>query len=140
MPVAVPKQTIEDFSKADTPLKAKFKMLTKLGDLSGVEVMFNMVLVAIYIRHEKTAGGVIRPQSNVEEDVWQGKAGLVVKCGPKAFLDDAINDFAGQKVDVGDWCAFRVIDSFTLMINDVPCRLMEDSHIKLRLKDPSMVL
>ncbi len=43
----------------------------ELGDISGIEVYFNQILVATYIRSEKTKGGIIRPDMNVQEDVWK---------------------------------------------------------------------
>ena len=43
------------------------------------------MLCAIYIAPEKTAGGIIRPQSNIDEDIHQGKVGLIVGVGPLAF-------------------------------------------------------
>ena len=136
MPVAVPRKTIELFSRAKDPKQA---ILSTVGDLSSVELMFNTVLVAIYIRPETTSGGIIRPDSNVAEDLWQSKAGLVLKLGPDAFVDDLVNHFNGQKVEVGDWCAFRIGDTWQLSLNNVACRLIEDTHIKMKLSDPSVV-
>jgi|SRR5215510_2570077 len=113
--------------------------LEKLGDLSGIEIMHNGVLVAIYIRPERTKGGILRPDSNIEEDLWQGKTGFVVKTGPNAFVDDETTQFHGQNVQVGDWCCFRVGDTWQFSIREVPCRLVSDAHIKLKLADPSII-
>lgn len=140
MPVVLPKKTIEIFSQVTTPEAYKKTVFNILGSLDDVEVMFNHVLVAAYIRPEKTTGGIIRPQDNVSEDVFQGKSGLVLKCGPTAFMDDDVgNKFYGQKIIRGDWCAFFISDAKLLSIKDVPCRLVEDSAIKLKLQDPGVV-
>lgn len=140
MSLALPHRTIENLAQTTSPEEFKNAILGAIGDLSGVDVMYNMVLLGIYIRPEKTAGGIYRPASNVDEDIWQGKAGMVLKLGPNAFVDDGEYQFHGQKVNVGEWCVFKVGDAWSLEINKVPCRLVRDSGIKLKVKDPSIVL
>lgn len=133
-------QSIAVLAEFHSPEEFKRHVLGALGDtLPDVEVMFNMVLLAIYIRPEKTKGGIIRPGLNVEEDAYQGKAGLVVKIGPNAFEDDGEYNFHGQTVEVGDWCVFKVGDAWPLSINGIACRLVRDSGLKLKVKDPSVV-
>lgn len=126
---------IVQLSQATDP-KAAIKKA--VGDLSGLEVMFNQVLVATYFRPEKTSGGIIRPTSNVEEDRFQGKVGLVIKVGPTAFKDDEI-DYAGQTVEVGDWVAYRVGDGWEMTLNGTPCRLISDLNIRLKVSDPELI-
>lgn len=137
--LALPHRVIEGLSQSTSPDAFKKAILSAVGDLEGVDVMYNMVLLGIYIRPEKTAGGIYRPTANVQEDVWQGKAGLVLKMGPNAFQDDADYQFHGQKVELGEWCVFKVGDAWSLEINKVPCRLVRDSNIRLKVKDPSIV-
>lgn len=139
MGVVVPR-TVAEFKQARSPEQFKAMAMQKIGDLSGIDVLYNMVLLAIYIRSEVTGGGIIRPDMNVEEDVWQGKAGLVLKLGANAFEDDGEYSFKGQKVDVGEWCGFKVGDAWSLELNGVACRLVRDSAIKLKLKDPRILL
>lgn len=139
MTLAVSSRTVEELSKHTTPDEFKTKVMALVGDLGGVEVLFNMVLIAIYIRPEVTVRGIIRPHQNVQEDIWQGKAGLVLKCGPNAFQDDEETSFYGQNVTPGEWCVFKVGDAWSLDIKSVPCRLVRDSGIKLKVKDPSIV-
>jgi hypothetical protein len=139
MSLALPSRVIENLASFNNPEDFKKNVFKILGDLSGVDVMFNMILLAIYIRPEMTAGKIIRPTSNVQEDVWQGKAGLVLKRGPNAFEDDGEYNFHGQTVDVGEWCVFKVGDAWSLNINNVPCRLVRDSNIRLKVKDPGIV-
>ncbi len=133
-------QSIAALAGFEDPAEFKTHVLKTLeGVLPDVEVMFNMVLLAIYIRPEKTRGGIIRPGLNVEEDAYQGKAGLVVKTGPNAFEDDGEYDFHGQKVEVGEWAVFKVGDAWPLSINGIACRLVRDSSLKLKVKDPRIV-
>jgi co-chaperonin GroES (HSP10) len=135
--VILPRQALDAVSQSADPKKA---MIDAAGDLSGIEVMGNMVLVATFVRPSKTRGGIIRPDSNVEEDVWQGKVGLVLKAGPLAFASDDEFDFGDQNVSVGDWCVFKVGDGWQLTVGQWPCRLVRDSSIRLKVNDPSIVL
>lgn len=116
----------------------KTALAAAIGDLSGIEVFHNQILVATYFRPEKTAGGIIRPQSNVKEDEYQGKVGLVMKLGPTAFMDGYDASFQGQSVSPGDWLVYRVGDGWQLTINGVPCRILTDRNVRLRVAHPDM--
>ena len=85
----------------------KEKLLAAVGDVSDIEVFHNQVLLAVYIAPERTKGGIIRPQQNVDEDRYQGKCGLILKMGEKAFASDA--KWLWPEMEVGDW-VFEVAD------------------------------
>ena len=57
----------------------KEDLLASLGDLNEIEVFNNNILVAIYIRPNKTKSGIILADETTEQDKYQGKIGLVVK-------------------------------------------------------------
>lgn len=137
MSVVIPRQAIDFVSNSANP---KLEMIKKVGDLSKVHVMFNMVLVAQYVRPVMTKGGIIRPTENLEEDVWQGKVGLVLKLGPNAFQDDGDMSFYGQTAEIGEWVVYKTGDAWQLTVGEWPCRLVRDSSIKLKLDDPAIVL
>ena len=124
-------------AKAKDPKKAIFEAI---GDLSDVDVFHNQILVAVYVRPETTVGGIIRPETNIVEDEYQGKVGLVVKKGPTAFVSNEVTDFMGQDVEVGDFLIYRVGDGWQLMVNGVACRMMTDRSLKLRTKNPEIFL
>lgn len=115
------------------------EMLSRIGDLSQVEVFHNQTLVMVYIRPDKTASGLFLADSTRDEDRFQGKAGLVVKKGLLAFVDDEHNKFQGQDVEIGDWVFYRVSDGFPITINGCLCRLLEEVHIKGRIPSPDAV-
>lgn len=115
---------------------SKQALLDAVGDLNGIELFHNQILVAIYVRPEKTAGGIIRPGMNVQEDEYQGKVGLVVKKGPSAFLDNDEEDFQGQNVTIGDWVVFRVGDGWQLTIRDTACRILTDRTVRMKIGNP----
>lgn len=138
MSVVVPVRSINAVSNSADPKQAIMDIVgPKLAD---IDVMFNRILVATFIRSEKTIGGIIRPGMNIQEDVWQGKVGLVLKLGQNAFEDDAETSFGGQEVEVGDWVVYKVGDAWALQINDYPCRVVKDSGVILKVKDPSVIL
>lgn len=111
----------------------------QVGDLSNVDVFHNQILVGIYARPEKTAGGIMLPDSVKKEEIHQGVVGLVLKVGPMAFVDDGATTFHGQKVEAGDWIVYRTSDTHKVAINGVVCRLLEDSLVKLRVPHPDVV-
>lgn len=137
MSIVVPYQAIDKVSNSGDPKKAIMEAVAP--KLSGVTPMGDMVLIGTYIRPQKTAGGIIRPDSNVQEDVWQGKVGLVLKLGQDAFEDTADYGFNGQRVDIGEWCVYKGGDAWSLMVNGYPCRLVRDVNIKLKIDDPSVI-
>ena len=136
MSLVIPARAIEAVAQAEDAKKA---IQEQVGDLSDVEVFGDMVLVGVYIRPEKTAGGIIRPQTNVQEDLWQGKAALVLKHGPDAFRDPDTGRLYPQFAAVGDWCICKVGDGWGLNINGYPCKLVRDVSIRLKVKDPNVV-
>lgn len=111
----------------------------EIGDISSVDVFHNLILVGIYKRPEKTAGGIILTAKAQNEEVYQGTVGLVLKTGPAAFVDDDHNKFHGNSVKAGDWIVFRNSDTQKTAINGTICRLLEDSHVKLRVANPDMI-
>lgn len=118
----------------------KGSILKAIGDLDDVDIMFNMVLVACYVRSNKTKGGIILTDQAIDEDVYQGKVGLVVKLGPNAFESDDEFDFHGQTAQIGEWVVHKVGDAWPVQVGEWPCRLVRDSSIRMKVKDPAKVL
>lgn len=136
MALASSSRVIQLVSSSKNP---KLEIIKLIGDLSSVAIKFNMVLLATYFRPEKTAGGIIRPDSNKDEDEWQGKVGLVMKLGKMAYEDDDETQFQGEKVEIGEWAVYKIGDTWSLNIKGYPCRMIRDSSIKMTVKDPNMV-
>ena len=123
-------------SHAEDPAK---EIRNRIGDISKIEVLHNQILVGVYVRPEKTKGGILLTSQTRDEDRYQGKAGLVLKKGPLAFVDEHNNKFHGQNVDVGDWVFYRVSDGFPLVLNGTLCRLLEEVHVKGKIPSPDVV-
>lgn len=123
----------------------KKALLNELGDISGIEMLHNLVLVATYIEPEKTVGGIILPDNALLENRFQGKGALVLKKGPLAFVDDNVAKFGGVSIDEGDWVVVRPSDGFEMFVGEagsrhgIACRVFEDTQIKARLADPSCI-
>lgn len=115
------------------------ELLKRLGDLSQFEIMGNQVLIAVYERPEKTKGGIVLPETHRAEDAHQGKAGLVVKLGPSAFVSDHNYDFKGQSVREGDWVAIFVADGKRIVLRKQLCRIVDDHHIRMKIPTPDSV-
>ena len=91
----------------------------ELGDVSSVEVFNNQILVAVYIRPQKTKSGIILTSQTTDEDRYQSKVGLVIKKGPQAFQDSSGEWFNGVKIEEGDWIVFRPSDGWSITVNNV---------------------
>lgn len=122
---------------ADSSTDPKDALLDALGKHDS-DILHSQVLVAIYVRPSKTAGGILLPDKVIEEDRFQGTVGLVVGLGPGAFKDDNIAQFHGKKLKVGDWVMFVAADGVALYINEVPCRLFSDTRILMKVKNPEL--
>lgn len=123
----------------DHEVDPKEALLNELGDLSEVEIFNNQVLVAVYIRPQKTKSGIILTSQTTDEDRIQSKVGLVLKKGPSAFIDDGGNWFKDVDINVKDWVVFRPSDGWSITINNVLCRILDDINIRGRIDVPDRV-
>lgn len=114
------------------PKMAKAIYIQKMGNISGIEVASDLVLVATYFRPEKTAGGIIRPDDNIREDEYQGKVGLAVKLGPAQDVTDGF-------ISTGDWVVYSIKDGWSVTVNGMACRLVPLERIRMKVSDPSVV-
>lgn len=111
----------------------------KVGNLKDFTIFGNFVLLGVYERPQKTKSGLFLSDQTRGEDKHQGKAGLVLKKGPLAFVSDANYDFKGQDVAEGDWVSIWISDGRPLYVNGQLCRLCEDQHIRLKIPAPDSV-
>jgi hypothetical protein len=123
--------------------------------LDKLEVFGSDVLIATYIESEKTKGGIIRPDMNLRESIFQGKVGVMLKPGEDAFLFRGSFPYHTKRkgetdeqylirVDkstpkLGDWLYYRTSDAWMCKFNGVNCRIIPDSCIKGRISDPELI-
>jgi co-chaperonin GroES (HSP10) len=91
------------------------------------------------VRPEKTKSGLYLTDANRDEDKIQGKVGLLVKLGPIAFDDMSGQWFQGVDVDLNDWIVFRPSDGWSVTVNGVLCRMIEDVNVRGKIPHPDMV-
>lgn len=126
----------------------------KLSDFDPI--YGNDVLTATYIEPEKTAGGILLPDSRLKESVYQGKVGLVLKLGCDAFKyregyaffskerdegDETYEKRVAQLIPkIGEWVFYRPIGNlWKCTINGFACQFVRDSEIKGRITDPNTI-
>lgn len=116
------------------------KLFADIGDISDIALFNNQILIATYIRPEKTKGGIIMTDRARDEDKFQSKIGLIVAKGPSAFQEEeGGNWFNGRRLDVGEWIVFRPSDGWSLTVNGVPCRILSDTQVKGTVQDVDKV-
>lgn len=109
----------------------------KVGNLDDVEIFHNKLLVAIYKRPEKTKSNLYLPETHLDEDRFQSKVGLVLKMGPSAFVSSAAWNFAN--IMTGEWVVFKPSDGWSISVNQVDCRMLEDIDVRGRIRFPDQV-
>jgi len=114
-------------------------LLDELGDISDVEIFHNQILCAVYLRPNKTKSGIFLTDSTVDEDKYQSKVGLIIKKGPDAFVDDTNRWFNNITLDLHDWVVFRPSDGWSVTVNNVICRILDDTNVRGRIQQPDQV-
>lgn len=114
----------------------KQKLIEELGDISNYEICNNLVLVAVYLRPEKTKSGLIMTDKHLDEDKFQSKVGLIVGHGPLAFKPTGDGWFEQHKFKMHDWVVSRPSNSWSITINGVLCRLVRDNYLDMIVPHP----
>lgn len=117
----------------------KEKLIAEVGDISQVELFNNQILVAVYIRPQKTKSGLYLSEKYVDEDRYQSKVGLLMKMGPAAFEENGDGWFRGEKFNEHDWLVFRPSDGWSITVNGCLCRILTDTQVKGRIAAPDQV-
>lgn len=138
-----------------------------LGSIDDIEVFGRQVLVACYIRPKRTGKGLYMTTKQQTEDIFQGKAVLILKMGPDAGkgTPEFIAATWGAKgaPAVGDWVFLRSSDGLPISLvgdgakriqardhedNQIdvfewdgwPCRIITDESIVGRMNKPHSVV
>lgn len=107
--------------------------------LAQVHIGPAKILVATYRQPEKTAGGLIKTQKFLQEDMFQGITGLVLKIGPLAFSDDARVKFGGFSVKEFQWVIYKPENGRATELRGLHCRIIEDVNIDALVDDPELL-
>ena len=107
--------------------------------LHEVDVGPAKILVATFRQPERTAGGLIKTQRYLEEDIYQGITGLCLKVGPLAFENDGKIKFGGFKIDPFEWVIYKPEMGRATNLRGLHCRIIEDTNIDARVRDPELL-
>lgn len=108
--------------------------------LGDIEPLGASVMVVVYERPDRTKGGILLADRTREEDLYQGKVGLVVKLGNLAFVEDEDHVWGGRTPKAGDWVCYRVGDTFPFIVGKRTCRFVQDVSVRAILHRPDIVL
>lgn len=138
MPAVMPQKLMQLSSALDPRQAIEKGVGTALNDIN---VFGAQVLVGTYIESERTSGGIIKPHSTIQESLYMGTLGLVLKKGPWAFQNDERLgiDWKGQNVEIGDWVMFRYSSAWEFHLNGVSVRLVDDRDIKATILSPLLL-
>jgi co-chaperonin GroES (HSP10) len=119
------------------PAEAIWKAIGSAED--DIEIFNHQVLVAVYIRPDKTKSGIYLTGQTRDEDRFQGKCGMILMKGEYAFEGDGKWFSGGETFSEGDWVFFRPSDGWSITINGVLCRILDDTSVRGRTKRPDLV-
>ena len=127
------------FMKMEHEVEPKKKLRDEIGDISHIEIFNNQILCAVYLRPKKTKSGIYLSDQTTDEDRYQSKVGLIVKMGPQAFVDETNSWFANNEANVDDWIVFRPSDGWSITVNNILCRILDDTSVRGRIQHPDNV-
>jgi hypothetical protein len=121
----------------------KAEMRAEIGErlLGLADVKMNQILVGVWRRPEKRNGLIIPETADLRrEQEYQGKTGLVLKLGPRAYVsDENVTYEDADKVTIGDWVVFRAGEGMRLRLHGWDCILTTERGIKMRVPRPDEV-
>ena len=129
--------------KMDHENDPKQELLNSFSEVvKNISLAGPSVLVAVYKRPLKTQKGLILTENYRDEDIYQGKIGLILKMGSYPFDEEDKKFFGDKRPEVGDWVMFRVSDGMSLVLGNREghCRLFSDRRtLKMFLGEPDLV-
>lgn len=105
----------------------------KIPQATGYRLMIMMPLV-----EEKTAGGIIRPDSTAGREQTASIVGKVIQAGPDAFRDK--DKFpTGPWCNVGDFVMFRAYSGTKFDIGNREFRIINDDTVEAVVDDITQI-
>jgi len=117
----------------------KVVLKEQIGNIDSFEIYNNQILIAIYIRPEKTKSGIYLTDGQRSEDQYQSKIGLVLKKGPAAFEGDDSLWFKDMSIELNDWIVFRPSEGWPITVNGVLCRMLDDTSVRGKIDVPDKI-
>ena len=117
----------------------KVVLKEQIGNIDSFDIYNNQILIAVYVRPEKTKSGIFLPDAHRAEDQFQSKVGLVLKKGPAAFEGDDSLWFKDMKIELDDWIVFRPSEGWAITVNGVLCRMLDDTSVRGKIDAPDKI-
>ena len=117
----------------------KVVLKEQIGNTDSFEIYNNQILIAVYVRPEKTKSGIFLPDAHRAEDQYQSKVGLVLKKGPAAFEGDDSLWFKDMNIELDDWIVFRPSEGWAITVNGVLCRMLDDTSVRGKIDVPDKI-
>src|SRR5271163_1771702 len=134
----------------------KQEIFSWIGDVSDDVILNDEVLVATYARRQfvltKDGKKMWLSDEELIENRYQGKVGLLLKCGPEAFkYNGSFSTFtplAGESVQEydarlvkhtpkpGDWVLYRSSDGYEAALRRSVVKIIPSECVKMIVKDP----
>ena len=127
------------------------EILKWVGDISKERLIGDRVMVATYARPKKI-GNVWTPDSQQQEDRFQGVVGLLIAKGPNAFIydgqyllvdrdpDESESDYkirwSAGVPQIGDWVVYKPADGFEVAMRKASCRIFRSESVMGIASDP----
>lgn len=118
------------------------KLLREIGDISGIEVFNDRILIGIYRHEGVTKGGIITSTKTEDESDYQGKVGLILKVGP---LVNAGEKAAGRGAEfkIGDWVVVNPSSGLSMHGGSHGSkrmlRMLVERDVHMRVKSPDSI-
>lgn len=140
MAMVAPKY-LEELGECRTPEDFKAKVHELLDDkLKGYRTAGSNLLIATYIPPNVTAGGIRLIGKTQQENIFQGKVGLVLQTGPLAFKRDRFNcPWDGLVANVNDWVVFRFADAWDMYFGDVSVKVLDHENMQGVIDNPRSI-
>lgn len=117
-----------------SPEEQKALIFGMLGDYLTCEkplrLAGNKVMVATYVRPQRSKGGILYTDKRRDGNRFEGKVGLIIALGPTAFKYFGAFPWEGHKWEIGDWVWYRASDAAERGFRDVWCRTIDDDLIE----------
>jgi len=117
----------------------KVVLKEQIGNIDSFDIYNNQILIAVYVRPEKTKSGIYLTDGLRAEDQYQSKVGLVLKKGPAAFEGDDSLWFKDMKIELDDWIVFRPSEGWAITVNGVLCRMLDDTSVRGKIDVPDKI-
>jgi hypothetical protein len=129
----------------------KQEILKWVGDVSKEKLLGDRVMVATYARPRKY-GSLYMPDSQQQEDRFQGVVGLLIAKGPNAFVydgqyllmdrdpgeneEDYKSRWTAGVPQIGDWVIYKPADGFEMAFRRASCRVFRSESVMTIASDP----